>query len=105
MVQAIYTGPLNSREPILWAPDSSRFYFTIKHTLHQASPYSAGYQPAIPTAYEPYLSPDGSMFVYLVPVGTVGAYDIWVANADGSNPRNVTNASEAYKLCSRWGGY
>ncbi|MBE9508358.1 MAG: PD40 domain-containing protein, partial [Chloroflexi bacterium] len=40
--------------------------------------------------YEPYLSPDGSMILYTQPVGTVGAYDIWVANADGSNPRNVT---------------
>ena len=103
MVQAVYQGPLNDSEPILWAPDSSHFYFTIKHTLHQASPYSAGYQPVIPIAYEPYLSPDGSMILYTQPVGTVGAYDIWVANADGSNQRNVTNAPGAYKMCARWG--
>ena len=103
MVEAIYEGPLNDSEPILWAPDSSHFYFTIKQTLHQASPYSAGYQPVIPIAYEPYLSPDGSMILYTQPVGTVGAYDVWVANADGSNPRNVTNAPEAYKMCARWG--
>ena len=103
MVEAIYEGPLNDSEPILWAPDSSHFYFTIKHTLHQASPHSAGYQPVIPIAYEPYLSPDGSMILYTQPVGTVGAYDVWVANADGSNPRNVTNAPETYKMCARWG--
>jgi hypothetical protein len=101
----IYQGKLNTNEPILWAPDGSRFYFTIDHTLHQATPYSAGYSPVIPIAYEPYLSPDGSMIVYLQPVGTVGAYDIWVANADGSNARNLTNAPDAYKLCPRWGGY
>ncbi len=104
LVQAIYQGSLNIEEPILWAPDGSYFYFTIKHTLHRASPYSAGYEPVLPIAYEPYLSPDGSMILYLQPVGTVGAYDIWVANADGSNPRNVTNAPETYKLCARWGG-
>ena len=103
LVQAIYSGRLNAQEPLLWAPDGSRFYFTIEHTLHQASPTSAGYQPVIPVAYQPYLSPDGSTILYMQPVGTVGAYDIWVTNADGSNPRNVTNAAETYKVCARWG--
>lgn len=105
LLHSIYQGQLNDDEPILWAPDSSRFYFTIDHTLHQASPQSAGYDPVLPIAYESYLSPDGSMILYLQPVGSVGAYDVWVANADGSNPRNVTNAADAYKLCPRWGGY
>jgi serine/threonine protein kinase len=105
LVQAIYNGPLNWNEPILWAPDSSRFYFTIKNTLHFAAPEEAGYQPVLPLAYEPYLSPDGSMIVYLQPVGTLGAYDIWVANADGSNAHNVTNAPDTYKKCARWGGF
>ena len=102
-VQAIYNGRLNTSEPIMWAPDSSRFYFAIKQTLHSASPTAGGYQPVIPTAFEPYLSPDGSMILYTQPVGTVGAYDIWVANADGSSQRNVTNAPTTYKQCARWG--
>jgi serine/threonine protein kinase len=104
LVQSTYDGSLNEDIPILWAPDSSYFYFGIKNTLHRASPSAAGYQPVLPIAYQPYLSPDGSMILYLQPVGAVGAYDIWVANADGSNPRNVTSAPEAYKLCARWGG-
>ncbi len=103
VLYALYKGPLNKSEPIMWAPDNSRFYFTIKHQLHQASPHSAGYQPVLPIAYETYLSPDGSMLLYLRPVGSVGAYDIWVANADGSNPRNVTNAPTSHKICARWG--
>ncbi|HET92070.1 MAG TPA: hypothetical protein ENN99_15220, partial [Chloroflexi bacterium] len=102
LVQNIYNGPLNSSEPILWTPDSTYFYFTIDHTLHRASPTSGGYQPVLPIAYEPYLSPDGSMIVYRQPVGTVGAYDIWVASIDGTNQRNVTNAPTTYKLCARW---
>lgn len=104
LLQATYSGPLNTKEPLFWLPDSSYFYFTIGHTLHRASPTIAGYQPVLPIAYEPYLSPDGSMILYLQPVGGVGAYDIWVANADGSNQHNVTNASDIYKLCARWGG-
>ena len=103
LVQPIYNGSLDRYEPIMWAPDSSRFYFTIKDTLHYASPDSAGYFPVIPVAMEIYLSPDGSMFLYKKPVGTVGAYDFWVINADGSNERNVTNAPETYKKCARWG--
>jgi len=102
-VHAIYTGRLNEQEPILWSSDSSYCYFTIRDTLHRASPYSAGYEPVIPVAHESYLSPDGSMILYKLPVGTVGAYDFWVANADGSNPHNVTSAAETYKLCARWG--
>jgi serine/threonine protein kinase len=105
LVQAIYNGPLNRNEPILWAPDSSRFYFTIKHTLHSASPTTAGYQPVLPTAYESYLSPDGSMILHLQPIGSVGAYDVFVANSDGSSPRNVTNSPSTFKQCARWGGY
>jgi serine/threonine protein kinase len=104
LVQGTYEGPLNIGEPLLWAPDSSHFYFTIDHTLHRASPYAAGYEPVIPIAYESHLSPDGSMLLYLQPVGTVGAYDLWVAGADGSNARNVTGAPSTYKLCARWGG-
>jgi serine/threonine protein kinase len=103
LLQPIYNGRLNADVPILWAPDSSRFYFAINQTLHQANPDAGGYQPVIPTADEPYLSPDGSMILYRQPVGTVGAYDFWVVNADGSNPHNVTNAAETYKLCARWG--
>ena len=105
IVHAVYDGPLDRYEPILWAPDSSRFYFTIKDTLHYAAPEVAGYHVVLPLAFEPYLSPDGSMILYKQPAGTVGAYDIWVANADGSNPRNVTNAPETYKDCARWGGF
>jgi len=103
LIESIYNGPLNQREPILWAPDSSYFYFTVDQTLHRASPYSAGYRAVVPMAQQPYLSPDGSMILYIQPVGSVGAYDIWAANADGSNLHNVTNAPETYKLCARWG--
>jgi serine/threonine protein kinase len=102
-INSIYYGSLNWDVPLMWAPDSSHFYFTINNTVHAAAPEAAGYYPVIPTALEPYLSPDGSMFLYKLPVGTVGAYDFWVVNADGSNPRNVTNAPETYKLCARWG--
>jgi hypothetical protein len=102
-VQAPYTGRLNEAEPILWSPDSQYYYFTIGDTLHRASPFAAGYEPVIPYVREAYLSPDGSMVLWMQPVGTVGAYDIWVANVDGSNAHNVTNAPETYKQCARWG--
>jgi hypothetical protein len=45
------------------------------------------------------------MFLYMQPIGSVGAYDVFVAGADGSNPRNVTNSPSTFKQCARWGGY
>jgi eukaryotic-like serine/threonine-protein kinase len=103
LVHSVYNGPINSQVPLLWAPDSAYFYFAIRQTLHRANTTGGGYNPVLPQAYDPYLSPDGSMIVYMQPVGTVGAYDVWLANADGSNARNVTNAPDTYKLCPRWG--
>ena len=63
MINSIYYGPLNRDVPLMWAPDSSHFYFTINNTVHAAAPEAAGYYPVIPTALEPYLSPDGSMLM------------------------------------------
>ncbi|HDQ73207.1 MAG TPA: hypothetical protein ENN19_14110, partial [Chloroflexi bacterium] len=103
LLQSIYNGPVNTQIPLLWTPDSVHFYFAIQQTLHRAHTIAGGYEPVLPQAYDPYLSPDGSMLVFLQPVGTAGAYDVWVANADGSNSRNVTNAPDTYKLCPRWG--
>jgi serine/threonine protein kinase len=104
LVGPSYVGPLDSNIPIIWSPDSYYFYFGIQKELHRASPYEPGYQAIASEVSNPYLSPDGSMFMYLKPVGTVGNYDIMVVNATGprADPINVTNAPEINKQCPRW---
>jgi hypothetical protein len=105
IVAATYNGPLDSGIPIMWSPDSRYFYFGINKELHRASPYEAGYQAVAAEVNQPWLSPDGSMVLYLKPVGAAGVYDVMVVNATGprSEPVNVTNAPDIQKLCPRWG--
>ena len=42
-----------------------------------------------PDRSDAYLSADGRFIVYHV--GQPGARQVWIANADGSNPRNLSN--------------
>jgi serine/threonine protein kinase len=104
-VQTTYNGRLNNDEGIVWSPDSQYFYFVIDQELHRAGPYEGGYQPIASDVYGFQLSPDGSMVMYLKPVGASGAYDIMVVNAKGprGEPTNVTNAPDTKKMCPRWG--
>jgi hypothetical protein len=104
-VGASYAGEdLSNEVPIMWAPDSRYFYFALKKELHRASPYEAGYHAIAGDIFQPFLSPDGSMMMYLKPSGAAGGYDIMVISATGprSEPTNVTNAPDIEKLCPRW---
>ncbi len=40
---------------------------------------------------QPVWSPDGNRIAYVSPGGGINGLDIWVMNADGSNPVNITN--------------
>jgi serine/threonine protein kinase len=100
-----YAGEdLSNELQLTWSPDSRYFYFGLKRELHRASPFEAGYEAIASDVYQPALSPDGSMIMYLKPSGAAGGYDILVVNATGprSEPVNVTNAPEIEKLCPRW---
>jgi hypothetical protein len=97
----IYQGRLDWKEGIIWAPDSSRFLFVVGDTVNAVTPGEAGYFVIIPMAYTPQYSPDGSLIMYLRPVAP-GINDIFIVNADGSNPRNITNVPQTDKLCPVW---
>jgi serine/threonine protein kinase len=100
-----YAGEdLSNELQITWAPDSRYFYFGLQRELHRGSPLEAGYQAIASDVYQPSLSPDGSMMMFLKPSGAAGGYDIMVINATGARnePTNVTNAPEIEKLCPRW---
>jgi len=104
MLEAVYQGPLNIHPGLNWAPDSSHFLFTVDRTVYRAVVGEAGYSLAVP--FKDYEWPvqytaDGRFIYYLKPVaGNVS--DIFLANPDGSNERNLTNSSIAVKLCPRW---
>ncbi|MBN1811291.1 MAG: protein kinase [Anaerolineae bacterium] len=104
-VGASYAGEdLSNELQLTWSPDSRYFYFGLKREMHRGSPLEAGYQAIASDVYQPSLSPDGSMLMYLKPTGGAGGYDLMVINATGprGEPVNVTNAPEIEKLCPRW---
>ncbi len=97
----IYQGKINRPEGVHWSPLSNSFFFIIGDTVYQAFPTGSGYNEILPIAYQPDYSADGSMILYRKPVGP-GVNDVFVANSDGSNPRNVTNVGHADKSCAAW---
>ena len=96
----VYQGSLDTAEGIRWSPTSESFLFVTGDTVNRAFP-NGSYNQIIPTAYTPIFSQDGSMILYLKPIGP-GIKDVFVSNSDGSNARNVTNVSTIDKRCHAW---
>jgi hypothetical protein len=96
----VYQGALDSAEGIRWSPTSDSFLFVTGDTVNRAFP-NGSYNQIITTAYTPIFSQDGSMILYLKPIGP-GVKDIFVSNSDGSNARNVTNVATIDKRCHAW---
>jgi serine/threonine protein kinase len=96
----VYQGTLDRSEGIRWSPLSSSFLFVVGDTVYQGFA-GGGYNQIIPIAYEPIFSPDGAHILYRKPVGP-GVNDVFVSNADGTSPRNVTNVQAVDKRCAAW---
>jgi hypothetical protein len=96
----IYQGSLDNAEGIRWSPTSDSFLFVTGDTVNRALP-NGGYNQIIPTAYTPIFSQDGSMILYLKPIGP-GVKDIFVSNSDGGDAHNVTNVATIDKRCHAW---
>jgi hypothetical protein len=97
----VYAGELNLGEGIRWAPDSGSFLFvTSGNTLTIAGLDGSYRQIAFP-GYEPTYSISGDSILYLKPISS-GIRDVFVINSDGSDERNVTNASNVNKVCPAW---
>jgi serine/threonine protein kinase len=96
----VYQGIVKRPEGIRWSPLSVSFLFVVGDTVYQGFP-AGGYNQVIAIAYEPVFSPDGSYILYRRPVGP-GINDVFVSNADGADPRNVTNVLSIDKRCAAW---
>ncbi len=96
----VYQGAIDTSEGIRWSPLSDSFLFVVGDAVYRAFP-DGNYNQIIPQAYGPIFSQDGSMILYLKPVGP-GVRDVFVSNSDGSNTRNVTNTAAIDKRCPAW---
>ena len=100
-----YQGHLNRDMGVQWAPSSRYAMFGIQTTAYVIPADGQDLKQVITfmdTSWSPQFSPDGSVIYYLKPVGSEGASDIFVVNADGSGDRNLTNSPFAHKSCPRW---
>src|SRR3954452_22763157 len=88
-----YTVAVGARPT--WTPDGSRILFAASDGIASVRPDGAPERKLIvPGATAPALSPDGTKLAYIrrTPWGTDA--DVFVANADGTRERRLTNSSE-----------
>ena len=87
-------------EPI-WSPDGQRVYFTNRavHTstdatveesqIERINRDGSGREVIVQDATSPSLSADGQLLSYIVPANGQEATSLWVASADGQQPRQL----------------
>jgi len=86
-----------------WSPDGTRIAFVSDRTGIPSlwmMDADGGNQVAVPTPFsgveDPAWSPDGTRIAY-----TYG-WDVWTENPDGSDPVNLTSASQAHNGSADW---
>jgi len=80
-----------------WTADSRHVAFaahlfrppSVEHGVYTVGIDGSGFRLLVPDAVMPAYSPDGLQLAY------VRAGDIWVSDADGTNPRRVANGADA----------
>jgi Tol biopolymer transport system component len=93
----------NSEDPA-WSPDGATIAFTASGGIHTVNPDGSNRTLAIAGGDQPDWSPDGTKMVYRrYPPGQSHS-DIFVANADGSNPVNLTASisNTSYEAMPAW---
>jgi Tol biopolymer transport system component len=81
--------------PDTWSPDGTWIYFDSNGGVYRSnvaggfSELLIGRGRGLETAHAPASSPDGALMVFIVPRPDGLAYDLYVANSDGSDARRL----------------
>jgi len=83
-----------------WTPDSRHLAFAVafsERLFGESGVYAIGIDGrglrlVVPGGMMPAYSPDGSKIAYVQISGVEGGSDIWVSDADGANPRRITES-------------
>jgi WD40-like Beta Propeller Repeat len=93
--------------PDTWSPDGTWIYFDASGTLGGKSDHGVyranvaggfsqllvGSGIAVYAAYAPASSPDGTLIVFIVPRGDRQAFDLYIANSDGSGSHRLLESA------------
>jgi Tol biopolymer transport system component len=85
------------------APSGDRLAF-VRDGIYPVAASGAGLHHIVPdpAAGHPRWLPDGTHIAYSAPIGTPATYDIWVANADGSDPVDLTPTDSLNEFPGGW---
>ncbi|WP_018704724.1 calcium-binding protein [Anaeromusa acidaminophila] len=88
-----------------WSPDGQKIAFGSDNGIYVMSADGSGAKQVFAggsVVRGPHWSSDGKMIVFgLTSEGT--SADIWIVNADGSNPKNITNTLASEESPALWG--
>jgi Tol biopolymer transport system component len=77
-----------------WMPDASALVFSLRDQIEVMTVANGERRTLIVDGFDPAVSPDGSQIAYSRGDPAPGGHDeIWIAAADGSEPRRVTRSS------------
>ncbi len=93
----LFAGSQRHRVPAPFGPAANgRIYFDVDGAIVTTNADGSGRQTinvGVPAASAPYMSPDGTKFMFIsVDPTTVAGGSVFVADADGSHPRKISGA-------------
>jgi len=92
--------------PLSWSPDGSKIAFTRSNDIYVIKPDGTGMTALNINAYDensPTWSPDGTKIAYSL--FDAGQWDIYVMNANGSGPSNMTGTPSNDEKTPKWSRY
>ena len=110
-IQLIHNGSPNGAHSVVWHPDSQHLAYEVLADIWNSTIFVSDSNGSLTYELTPYdrasakgvwgWVPDGTQFLYMSDVNRgLRKYDIYVVNADGSNPVNLTAGSPGDDVAS-----
>ncbi len=82
--------------------NAEQFVFSLQHSELWLKNLSTGETILLGSGSQPVLSPDGKKIAFIKFAADVKSSSLWVMNLDGSETRQITDASKGYAAAPQW---